>query len=289
MTNAKIAVIGGSGIYGMKGAEVVDRITITTPFGVPADEITIVRINGKNVAFLPRHGQGHTLLPSEVPYRANIYALKYIGVRFIIATSVVGSLKQEIAPRDFVLPDQIIDKTKTRTCTFFGEGISAHLYFSDPFCSYLNGILHSVIKDEGHRVHRNETYVSIEGPMFSTRAESKLYHEWGGGVVGQSVVPEAMLAREAEISYVMVATSTDYDAWLQDDGPANYDVVLENIKNNTQDFMRYLPKIIERVDEDRETDAHQAAATSILTDPDHLPLETRRRLDLFYHKYWSRL
>jgi len=289
MKGAKIAVIGGSGLYEIEDAEVVDRIDITTPFGPPSDEITIVRIAEKNVAFLARHGRGHTLLPSEVPYRANIYALKYIGVRFIIAASVVGSLKPEIAPCDFVVPDQLIDRTKTRNQTFFGDGICGHLDFTEPFCSCLNGVLSSVIKKEGHRVHNHETYVSIEGPMYSTRAESKLYHDWGGSVVGQSAVPEAKLAREAEISYSMVAMSTDFDAWLQDEGPSKGEVVLENVRINTRDFKRYLPKIVERLDENRDTPAHHAAATSILTEPGHMPLETRRRLDLFYQKYWSRL
>ncbi len=289
MTNARIAVIGGSGMYDLEGVEVVDRVKITTPFGMHSDEITIVDIGGKNVAFLPRHAKGHIYLPSEVPYRANIYALKYIGVRFIIAASVVGSLKQDIAPCDFVVPDQIIDRTKSRPQSFFGDGVCGHVYFAEPFCSYLNGLLYSVIKDEGHRVHNHETYVAIEGPMFSTRAESKLYHDWGGGVVGQSAVPEAMLAREAEISYSMVAMSTDFDAWLQDEGPTNDKAVLENLRINNRDFKQFLPKVIARLDEERDTAAHHAAATSIFTDPDYLPLETRRKLDLFYHKYWSRL
>jgi 5'-methylthioadenosine phosphorylase len=289
MTEARIAVIGGSGVYQIEGAEHIDTIRITTPFGITSDAIQILRIGNANVAFLPRHGEGHVLLPSEVPHRANIYALKYIGVRFIIALSVVGSLKEEIAPCDFVIPDQIIDRTKGRPQTFFGEGISGHVYFADPFCSYLNNVIYGAVREQGHRVHSRETYVTIEGPMFSTRAESKLYHEWGGGVVGQSAVPEAMLAREAEISYSMIAMSTDYDAWLQEEGPTSEEAVLDNIRSNTRAVKRYLPAIVERIDANRETPAHRAAATAILTDPSHLPLETRRKLDLFYHKYWSKL
>jgi len=289
MTEAQIAVIGGSGVYQFEDAELIDTISITTPFGVPSDEIKIMRIADTNVAFLPRHGKGHVLLPSEVPYKANIYALKYIGVRFIVALSVVGSLKEEIAPRDLVIPDQIIDRTKDRPHTFFGEGISGHVYFADPFCSYLSRVLYKTLRDKGHRVHNRETYVTIEGPMFSTRAESKLYHDWGGGVVGQSAVPEAKLAREAEISYAMIAMSTDYDAWLQEEGPANEGSVLDNIRANTRAIKRYLPALIDGIDVQRETPAHRAAATAILTDPSHLPLETRRKLDLFYRKYWSKL
>lgn len=289
MTQAHIAVIGGSGIYHLEGAEVIDQVQITTPFGVPSDQITIARVSGKNVAFIPRHGRGHTLLPSEVPYRANIWALKYLGVRFIVALSVVGSLKEEIAPTDFVVPRQLIDRTKTRIQTFFGEGVAGHVYFADPFCGYLNGVLNKVIKDAGHRVHNQETYVSIEGPMFSTRAESKLYHQWGGGVIGQSAVPEAKLAREAEISYAMVAMSTDFDAWLKDEMYENDKSVLQNMRENTRSIKAYLPKIIERINVEHDAPAHHAASTAILTDPSYLPLETRRKLDLFYRKYWSRL
>lgn len=289
MDKTKIAVIGGSGVYQLEGATLLNKIKLSTPFGTPSDEISILKIGGKHVAFLPRHGKGHSLLPTEVPHQANIWALKYLGVRFIIAVSAVGSLKEEIAPCDFIVPSQIIDRTRHRPQTFFGEGITGHVSFAEPFCSYLSSLLYKTIKDQGHRVHKDETYVSMEGPMFSTRAESKLYKSWGGGVIGMTAVPEAMLAREAEISYGMVAMSTDFDSWNEDQQAVTAGMVLENMKENTSRIKAYLPKMIERIDEERETPAHSAAADAILTDPEYFPLVTRRKLELFYGKYWEHI
>ena len=289
MDSVKIAVIGGSGIYNLEGATVLNKIKLTTPFGVPSEEISILNIGGKHIAFLPRHGRGHTLLPSEIPQRANIWALKYLGVRFIISISAVGSLKEGIAPCDFIIPSQIIDRTRHRPQTFFGEGVAGHVSMADPFCGYLNAVLYNTIKDEGHRVHKDETYLCMEGPLFSTRAESLLYKSWGAGVIGMTAVPEVMLAREAEIAYSVVAMSTDFDSWNEDQKAVTAGMVLGNMKQNTADIKAYLPKMIARIDEERETPAHSAAADAILTDPDFFPLETRRRLEIFYSKYWSRI
>ncbi len=289
MDQAKIAVIGGSGIYKLEGATLLNKIKLTTPFGIPSDEISILKLGEKAMAFLPRHGKGHTLLPTEIPHRANIWALKYLGVRFIIGISAVGSLKEEIAPCDFIIPSQIIDRTRHRVQSFFGEGIAGHVSFAEPFCSYLSSLLYTTVKESGHRVHKNEVYLSMEGPMFSTRAESKLYKSWGAGVIGMTAVPEVMLAREAEISYGMVAMSTDFDSWNEEQKSVTAGMVLENMKQNTGDIKAYLPKIISRIDEDRETPAHSAAADAIVTDSGCFPLETKRKLELFYSKYWSHI
>lgn len=289
MEQVKIAVIGGSGIYKLEGATLLNKIKLTTPFGVPSEEISILKIGGKQVAFLPRHGRGHSLLPTEIPQQANIWALKYLGVRFIIGISAVGSLKEEIAPCDFIIPSQLIDRTRHRPQSFFGDGIAGHVSLAHPFCDYLSAVLYNTIKDEGHRVHKNETYLCMEGPLFSTRAESRLYKSWGAGVIGMTAVPEVMLAREAEISYGLVAMSTDFDSWNEDQKAVTAGMVLENMKQNIANIKEYLPKMIARIEEDRETPAHSAAADAIVTDPDFFPLETRRRLEIFYGKYWSRI
>jgi len=214
MADAKVGVIGGSGLYQMEGmGESVEEVRVRTPFGDPSDAITIGSIEGTRVAFLPRHGKGHRLSPTEVPVQANIFALKSLGVEWIISVSAVGSLKEEIAPLHLVIPDQLIDRTKSRVNSFFGNGIVVHVGFADPFCPVLANVLFDAARDVGVVVHRGGTYVVMEGPLFSTRAESNLYRLWGASVIGMTALPEAKLAREAEICYATLACATDYDCW----------------------------------------------------------------------------
>ncbi|HEY1406022.1 MAG TPA: S-methyl-5'-thioadenosine phosphorylase [Spirochaetota bacterium] len=266
MTKTDIGIIGGSGLYQIEGLTIVDEMTIKTPWGKPSDSITIAECDGVRVAFLPRHGKGHSILPTEVNSRANIAALKMIGVREIVAFSAVGSLKEEIKPRDFVLPSQIIDRTVHRASTFFGDGVVAHMGFADPFCSRLQDIIAPEIEKLGVKLHRNETLVCMEGPAFSTRAESNLYRSWGAGIINMSVVPEAKLAREAEICYAMICMSTDYDCWKTDHDDVSIGMVIENLKANSGHAKALIRSIIGRIIEDNGCACQSAMKYAIMTD-----------------------
>ncbi|MBI4881432.1 MAG: S-methyl-5'-thioadenosine phosphorylase, partial [Planctomycetes bacterium] len=213
--SARVGVIGGSGLYELDDLEILGEARPRTPFGSPSDAILVGRLGGHDVAFLPRHGRGHRLLPGEVPSRANIAALKALGVDRIVAFSAVGSLKEELPPLDFVIPEQVIDRTRGRPGSFFGAGVAGHVAFADPFSRRLCGVLHEKAVALGLRVHRGETLVCMEGPLFSTRAESHLYRSWGAGLINMSALPEAKLAREAEMSYALVCAVTDYDCWRE--------------------------------------------------------------------------
>lgn len=283
-----IAVIGGSGVYEIEGVKTLETVKPETPFGEPSDEIMIAEIAGKKVAFLPRHGKGHRISPTELPVRANMYALKSLGVKFIIAISAVGSLKEEIPPEDFVVPSQIIDRTKSRVNSFFGDGIVGHVSFAEPFCTYLAGVLYTTLKNEGISVHGDETYVCMEGPLFSTKAESNLYRSWGAGVIGMTALPEAKLAREAEMSYAMIAMSTDYDCWREAEEAVTLEMVIGHMTKNTTNVKKVLPKIIDAIDTAKETPAHTACETAIFTNPAVFPPETKEKLELFYGKYWNK-
>lgn len=233
--DVKIAVIGGSGLYSLDSLEVIGEFEIPTPFGKPSDAITVASLHGTKIAFLARHGKGHHLNPSEVPSKANIAALKHIGVQVILAFSAVGSLREEIAPKDFVLPSQIIDRTKgIRPSTFFEDGLVAHVMFADPFCKDISDLIYDVaIKIEGApKIHHSKTIICMEGPHFSTRAESHMYRMFGGDVINMSVVPEAKLAREAEIVYQMICMSTDYDCWKEHEEAVTVEQVMGNMKDN---------------------------------------------------------
>lgn len=244
MSNVEIAVIGGSGLYNMVGLEDVEARLPTTPYGRPSDEITLGTLNGTRVAFLPRHGKGHVLTPSEVPYRANIYALKMLGVRYIIAVSACGSLKEEYAPGHVVVPDGLVDFTKgKREHTFFGGGLVAHVGVADPFSPELSEALVKATRACGGTVHRGGTFITIEGPRFSTRAESNLYRQWGMGIIGMTSSPEAFLAAEAEIAYACMAHVTDYDVWHESEDPVTVEMVIRILSANTwlaQETVAYL-------------------------------------------------
>jgi 5'-methylthioadenosine phosphorylase len=287
MDDVKLAFIGGTGLYQIEGVVITDSVDIDTPFGKPSDCIKIARYGERTAAFLPRHGVGHRYLPSEIPVKANIYALKKIGVQRIVAVSAVGSLKEEIRPRDVVIPNQIIDRTKQRPNSYFGDGVVGHVGFADPFCFELAELLYGTVKDLGYRVHRNETYVCMEGPLFSTRAESNLYRSWGGGVIGMTAIPESKLAREAEICYALLAMSTDYDCWKDEGDDVTVEMIVQNLKANTLTAQAIIKKLIERIPEDMSCTCREAARFAILTDRDHIPAEVRKRLELFYGKYWA--
>ncbi len=282
-----VAFIGGTGIYQMQGVRVLEELDVDTPYGSTSDRIRRAGVGGREVFFLPRHGGGHRLLPSEIPARANIWALKKLGVTRVIGVSAVGSLKEEIRPRDIVIPSQIIDRTRSRPSTFFGDGVVGHVSFADPFCARLSGLLHDCVRELGYRVHRGETYVCMEGPAFSTRAESTLYRSWGGGVIGMTALPEAKLAREAEMCYAVMATSTDYDCWKEEEESVSVDMIVQNIKANTEAAQAVLKLVIERMPDTAGCPCREAARDAILTDPSRIPPETRERLRPLYGRYWD--
>jgi 5'-methylthioadenosine phosphorylase len=286
-----VGVIGGSGVYELSGVKVIEEIAIDTPFGSPSDRIVIASTSGGKVAFLPRHGKGHRLLPSEVPSKANIWALKSLGVRQIIGVSAVGSLKEEIRPTDIVLPSQIIDRTKGRPSTYFGNGIVGHVSFADPFCEDLRAEISGYIAEylasnhPGKRLFTDETYVCMEGPQFSTRAESELHRSWGAGVIGMTAVPESKLAREAEICYAMIALPTDYDCWREGEAAVDVSQIVANMEENNRTVNLLLPYILERLSGKCSRGCSEAAKFAVMTRPDVIPAETKDRLSLFYGKY----
>ena len=288
MEKARIAVIGGTGLYKIEGITIKEELDIDTPFGKPSDKISIADIDGVNVAFLPRHGVGHRYLPTEIPVKANIWALKSLGVERIIAVSAVGSLKEEIKPRDIVIPDQIIDRTKSRPNSYFGNGIVGHVSFADPFCNELREMLSQTVSDLGYRFHQGGTYICMEGPLFSTRAESNLYRSWGGSVIGMTAIPEAKLAREAEICYGMLAFSTDYDCWKEDEEDVTIEMVVENLSANTRAAQEIIKNVVKRIPEERLCSCAEAAKYAIITDPSMIPEDTKSKLEIFYGKYWKK-
>jgi len=294
MDQIKIAVIGGSGVYELNNVTIIEEISIPTPFGNPSDKITIGKVANRKIAFLPRHGKGHRFLPSEVPSKANIYALKSLGVEKIIGVSAVGSLKEEIRPTDLVLPSQIIDRTKGRPLSFFGDGIVGHISFANPFCEEMRNEIKQIISDylktKGieKRLFTDETYVCIEGPQFSTKAESNLYRSWGCGVIGMTAIPEAKLAREAEICYVTIALPTDYDCWKESEAAVDVTMVLQYMKENNKTINELLPIILEKLSIERNCSCKNAAQFAFLTNLDLIPIETKRKLELFYGKYFKK-
>ncbi len=265
MNKATIGVIGGSGLYEINGARTIEEINIDTPWGKPSDSIVISEIEGHRAAFLPRHGKGHVFLPHEVNFRANIAAMKMIGVREIIAFSAVGSLKEEIKPLDFVLPDQVIDRTRSRPSSFFGNGVAAHVSFGHPFCERLHGHIRSAGDEMGLTMHTGETLICMEGPAFSTRAESNLYRSWGAGVINMSTLPEAKLAREAEICYAVICMSTDYDCWHETEEHVTIDMVIRNLTTNADNAKKILKLILDRIGRERECGCVEASKYAIIT------------------------
>lgn len=286
MPEAKIGVIGGSGLYDMEeGLTEIEEVSLKTPFGKPSDSITIGSLEGVRMAFLPRHGKGHRISPTEIPVRANIYALKSLGVEWIISVSAVGSLKDGVHPLDLVIPDQLIDRTKNRVNTFFGNGLVAHVGFAEPFCPILSHILFEKAGQAGATVHSEGTYVVMEGPLFSTKAESFLYRNWGASIIGMTALPEAKLAREAEICYAILACVTDYDCWHDSHEDVTIDMVIQNLNRNTEMAKNILKMAVKEIPEKRECHCPTALKDAIITAPELIPAHMKKELSLLIGRY----
>ncbi|WP_419805848.1 S-methyl-5'-thioadenosine phosphorylase [Terriglobus sp.] len=283
---AEIGIIGGSGLYTMPGLTDTTEITVDTPFGAPSESIVLGTLEGRKVAFLARHGRGHRILPSELNFRANIYAMKKLGVEFILSISAVGSLKAEHKPTDFVIPDQFIDRTFARNATFFGDGIVGHVAFGDPVCAVAAKAFKQGCDDAGVVGKLGGTYVNMEGPQFSTRAESNLYRSWGADVIGMTNLQEAKLAREAEISYATLAMVTDYDCWYEGHEDVTVDQVIKVIHENTANAQKVLAGAIRALpDSNKDTPVASALKFAIMTDKKLIPVVTREKLAIFLDKY----
>ena len=286
MTEAKVGVIGGSGLYQMEGMGHVEEVLMRTPFGDPSDTITVGTIGGTAVAFLPRHGRGHRFSPTEVPVQANIFALKSLGVEWLISVSAVGSLKEEIRPLHLVVPDQLIDRTKSRVNSFFGNGLVVHVGFADPFCPVLSGVLFGAARDAGVAVHRGGTYVVMEGPLFSTRAESRLYRAWGASIIGMTALPEAKLAREAEMCYATLACATDYDCWHETEADVSVEMIVQNLLTNVDHSKEVIRRAVAALPGAREgCPCPSALSQAIITDRSLIPRGVKEDLAPLIGKY----
>ncbi|MBD0371650.1 MAG: S-methyl-5'-thioadenosine phosphorylase [Pyrinomonadaceae bacterium] len=291
MAKAEIGIIGGSGLYQMPELKEIEEVSVDTPFGKPSDAFITGTLEGVRVAFLPRHGRGHRLLPTELPFRANIYAMKLLGVERILSASAVGSLQEKYAPLDMVIPDQFFDRTRARAreSTFFGEGIVAHITFAHPVCAELGDVLEKACGATDARVHRGATYLCMEGPAFSTLAESNLYRQSGMDIIGMTNLQEAKLAREAEICYATLALVTDYDCWHEEHDAVSVETVIENLNKNVRNAQIIMREAVrELAGRTRGCKCGEALKNAIFTAPDLWPEETRRKLDAIIKKYGDR-
>ncbi|MDW8355332.1 MAG: S-methyl-5'-thioadenosine phosphorylase [Bryobacterales bacterium] len=282
---AKIGIIGGSGLYSMPGFTAQEEVTIQTPWGDPSDHYMVGRLAGKDVAFLARHGRGHRISPSELNFRANIYGMKALGVERIISLSAVGSLKEEHRPLDFVIPDQFFDRTRGRASTFFGEGLVAHISFAHPVCPQLSDVVYEACRAAGVNAKKGGTYLCMEGPAFSTLAESNLYRSWGMDVIGMTNLQEAKLAREAEICYVTVAMVTDYDCWHPEHDAVTVEQIISNLNRNAENAARVVVEAVAQIPEERTCGCGSALRHAIITQRDRIPEATRKKLELIVGKY----
>ncbi|MDD5337960.1 MAG: S-methyl-5'-thioadenosine phosphorylase [Dehalococcoidales bacterium] len=282
---ARIGVIGGTGLYNIEGITDVKEVRPDTPFGKPSDAIMVGKLSGESIAFLPRHGRGHRISPTELPSRANIYALKSLGVEFIISSNSCGSFKEELKPGHLLIPDQIIDRTKGRQSTFLNDGVVGHIAFAKPFCPTLSDIVYQAAKEAGATVHKGGVFIAMEGPAFSTRAESRLYKAWGADVIGMTVLPEAKLAREAEICYASIACITDYDSWHEGKETVSVEVVLTIMRNNIDLAKKTIKLAAGRLSLKRECGCANALAGAIITDKAMIPAAQKKKLDLIIGKY----
>jgi len=283
--NISIAIIGGSGLYGMSGLEDTKEYDLDTPFGKPSAPIVAGTLEGTRIAFLARHGIGHHIMPTEVPYRANIYALKSLGVERVISISACGSLREEYAPGHIVIPDDIFDFTKDRIRTFFGDGLVAHVGVANPFCGELSDQVETAVRSTGATTHRGGMFITIEGPRFSTKAESNTFRAWGMSLVGMTASPEAFLAREAEMCYSTMAHVTDYDVWHESEAPVTVDMVIQTLNKNTQFAQDAIRNLVRNSKPERTCSCGQALASALITNPKVIPAETRNKLDLLVGKY----
>jgi 5'-methylthioadenosine phosphorylase len=285
--NPILAVIGGSGLYAVQSLENAQKYDVDTPFGKPSTPIVVGQLEGRQVAFLARHGLGHHIQPSQVNYRANIYALKTLGVERIVSISACGSLREDYIPGEIVIPDQIFDNTHLRKRSFFGDGLVAHVSVADPFCPDLSEHLLQATSLSGATVHKGGTFITIEGPRFSTRAESNVYRSWGMSLIGMTTSPEAFLAREAEICYAVMAHVTDYDVWHISEQPVTVDMVIEILNRNTQLAQQAIRNLVRMLPDEFTCACGSALATALITQKDVIPNETRQRLGLLVDKYLS--
>jgi len=285
MSEAKIAIIGGSGLYELEGLADIEEVWLETPFGKPSDAITVGTLEGRKIAFLARHDRKHRLSPTELPVRANIYALKCLGVEWIISVNAVGSLREEIRPLDLVIPDQLVDRTRSRVNTFFEGGLVAHVGFAEPFCPVLSQILYHASEEAGNTVHRGGTCVVIEGPLFSTKAESNLYRSWGASLIGMTALPEARLAREAEICYASLAVVTDYDCWYESREVVTIEMIVANLERNIDIAKKIIKIATSRIPEKRECGCATALRDAIITSPKHIPPRLKEDLAPLIGKY----
>jgi len=288
MLEARIGIIGGSGLYEMQGVTETKKVKVSTPFGEPSDAIILGNVEGTRVAFLPRHGEGHRIGPNELPSKANIYALKSLGVERIISVSAVGSLKEEIEPLDIVVPDQLIDATKGRAGTFFTNGIVGHVSFAEPFCPVLSQLSFEASTKVGTKVHKGGTYVVVEGPQFSTKAEAKLFRSWGAHVIGMTALPEAKLAREAEMCYATLAVVTDYDCWHPSYQSVTTEMIIANLKKGIDTVGRILRLLLPSIPQERKCSCASALQYAIATDPKYIPKQKKKQLGLLTGKYLDR-
>lgn len=286
MSQSLIGVIGGSGLYEMEGLKILEEVRLETPFGKPSDAYILGELEGRRVAFLPRHGRGHRVSPSELNFRANIWGMKKLGADAIIAVSAVGSMKKEIEPGHMVIIDQFFDRTKGRPSTFFTDGIVAHITFADPVCPEMRRVLIASGKSVGATVHEKGTYVCMEGPQFSTRAESNVYRQWGADVIGMTNLQEAKLAREAEICYATIALSTDYDCWHEGHDDVTIEAVIACLQRNVETAKKMVRETVKAVSPQRACGCRSALKHAILTDRKVIPEETKKRLEVIAGKYF---
>ena len=284
---ARVGIVGGSGLYAMEGLTGAEPVDVDTPFGKPSDSIIVGELCGVPVAFLPRHGRGHHISPTELPARANIYALKTLGVERLISVSAVGSLKEELRPLDMLVPDQLIDRTYRRVSTFFEDGIVGHIAFAQPFCPYLSGLLYDAATASGATTHMGGTCIVMEGPAFSTVAESNLYRSWGADIIGMTALPEAKLAREAEMCYATLACVTDYDVWHSTEEQVSVELVVANLLKNVAASQEALRRLLPAISSERPCDCSSALRHAVITARDAIPTEAKETLQPIIGKYIS--
>ena len=281
----RIGVIGGSGIYQIEALQDIQEVKVKTPFGDPSDIIIVGTLADRRLAFLPRHGRGHRIMPHELNNRANIYALKSLGVEWIVGVSACGSMREDYAPRDIVIPDQLFDRTKARVNTFFGNGLVAHIGMADPFCPMLSDLVYQAVSKTGARIHKGGTFIVIDGPQFSTKGESRIYRKWGVDIIGMTVFPEVKLAREAEICYAVMAHVTDYDVWHETEQPVSVAMLLDNLRANAAVTKKAIEYLVPMIPEQRGCECASALATAIITDRSLVPEKVKQDLDLLIGKY----
>jgi 5'-methylthioadenosine phosphorylase len=285
MEPVKLGVIGGSGVYDMETLTDIEQVKPQTPFGEPSDAIVVGMLSGQRVAFLPRHGHGHRISPTELNSRANVFALKSLGVERIISISACGSLREDYAPRHIVIPDQLFDRTRERPLSFFGGGLVVHISFAEPFCPDLSQVLYKAATAAGATVHKGGAFVTIEGPRFSTKAESNVFRQWGMDIIGMTAVPEAQLAREAEICYATMAHVTDYDVWHETEETVTVEAVVKNLLANAEVAKQAIQNLVPMLPEKRTCACQHALREAIITNPDAIPEQAKKDLGLLIGKY----